>query len=101
MIDGQVKVNFISNAVAAAAIMMPAGFEYHIVQNSGADAAATLPVLQPNYKVTVSLAAASAEPMEFSAPAGMSIDGDGDGKVKMFPGSSVTFVEQGGVYYMM
>jgi len=101
MIDGQVKVNFISNAVAAAAIMMPAGFEYHIVQNSGADAAATLPVLQPNYKVTVSLAAASAEPMEFSAPAGMTVDGEVDGKVKMFPGSSVTFVEAGGVYYMM
>ncbi len=101
MIDGQVKVNFISNAVASASIMMPAGFEYHIVQNNGADSAGTLPVLQPNYKVTVSLAAASAEPMEFSAPAGMSIDGEVDGKVKMFPGSSVTFVEQGGVYYMM
>ena len=101
MIDGQVKVNFLANAVASAALTLAAGFEYHIVQNSGASAGAELPVLQPNYKVTVSLAAASAEPMNFAAPAGKTIDGEVDGVITMYPGSSVTFVEHGGVYYMM
>ena len=94
-------VNFISNAVASASIMMPAGFEYQICENNGASASATLPVLQPNYKVTVSLAAASSEAMNFSAPAGMLIDGEVDGVITMYPGSSVTFVEAGGKYYMM
>ena len=101
MFDGEVSVMFTNNGVASAALVLAGGYEYHIVQNSGASASAELPVLAPNYKVTVSLAAASVEPLKFSAPAGMSIDGEVDGEIVMYPGSSVTFVEHGGVYYMM
>ena len=101
MFDGEVSVKFTSNAVASAALVLAGGYEYHIVQNSGASSMTELPVLGPNFKVTVTLAAASSESMEFSAPAGMSIDGEQDGKIVMYPGSSVTFVEHAGVYYMM
>ena len=101
MHDGETTVNFISNAVASASIMMPNGFAHQIVSNSGASAIATLPVLGANFKMTLSFAAAGSEAMEFHAPAGFVIDGEADGKITLYPGSSVAFVEHAGVYYMV
>ena len=101
MHNGETTVNFISNAVASASIMMPNGFAHQIVSNSGASAIATLPVLGANFKMTLSFAAAGSEAMEFQAPAGKTIDGEADGKVTLYPGSAVTFLENAGVYYMM
>ncbi len=101
MHDGETTVNFISNAVASASIMMPNGFAHQIVVNSGASAMATLPVMGPNFKMTLSLAASSSEAMEFHAPAGFTIDGEADGKITLYAGASVSFVEHAGVYYMV
>ena len=101
MHNGETTVNFISNAVASASIMMPNGFAHQIVSNSGASAVATLPVLGANFKMTLTFAAAGSEAMEFHAPAGMVIDGEADGKITLHPGSSVTFLENAGVYYMV
>ena len=101
MHNGETTVNFISNAVASASIMMPSGFAHQIVVNSGASAMATLPVMGPNFKMTLTFAAAGSEAMEFHAPAGMVIDGEADAKITLYPGSSVTFLENAGVYYMV
>ena len=101
MHNGETTVNFISNAVASASIAMPNGFAFYVVSNSGASAIATLPVLGANFKMTLSFAAAGSEAMEFHAPAGMVIDGEADGKITLYPGSSVTFLENAGVYYMV
>lgn len=101
MHDGETTVNFISNAVASASIMMPNGFAHQIVVNSGASAMATLPVMGPHFKMTLSLAASSSEAMEFHAPAGFAIDGEADGKITLYPGASVSFVEHAGAYYMV
>ena len=101
MHDGETTVKFFSNAIASASIMMVAGFAHQIVVNSGASAMATLPVMGPNFKMTLNLAASSSESMEFHAPAGMVIDGEADGKITLHPGSSVTFLENAGVYYMV
>jgi len=101
MHDGETTVKYTPNAVASASIMLLPGFAHHIVVNSGASAMATLPVLGANFKMTLNLAASSSEPMEFHAPAGFTIDGEADGKITLHPGSSVAFLENAGVYYMV
>jgi trimeric autotransporter adhesin len=101
MFDGKTTVHSINNAVAFASIVMPSGYAFYVVSNSGASAIATLPVLGANFKMTLSFAAAGTEAMEFQAPAGMVIDGEADGKITLHPGSSVTFLENAGVYYMV
>ena len=101
MFDGKTTVFPINNAVASASIMMPSGYAFYVVSNSGASSMATLPVLGANFKMTLSFAAAGTEAMEFHAPAGMVIDGEADGKITLHPGSSVTFLEHAGVYYMV
>jgi len=101
MHDGETTVKHTPNAVASASIMLLPGFAHHIVVNSGASAMATLPVLGANFKMTLSLAASSSEAMEFHAPAGFTIDGEADGKITLYAGASVSFVEHAGVYYMM
>ena len=81
--------------------VMAAGFEYYIVEKGGSlPVGMTLPVVANDHKVTVKVAAGSA-PIQFSAASGNSINGEQDGMVQLYAGASVTFVNFGGVLYMM
>jgi len=79
---------------------MAEGFEYYIVNKpSEFPVGVQLPASQDMFRFSVTVASTSGV-INFSAPAGLSIDGD-DGQVTLQPGASVSFVRYGNTFYMM